>query len=580
MNEITKIHLGRQAFVIAVDAHKELQEYLRAIKRHMGETDEAVKEVELRMAELLIERGVVGDKVVLPEDVEYLKQQLGEPGDFGDGEDEEDVEEVSSSRSKRLFRDTENGMLAGVCAGIAKYFGVDPVWIRLAFVALLFVGASSILLYIILWLIVPEAKTKSEHLQMQGKPVTVDALKEVVERADVKGAATRAQHTVGKVVHSVLKVIAVFIGLGLMLAGIGALLSLITVSVYWALNHDLVPANLFPVGGREVLLLGLVLVALAIISLFLLVAGVSVMKRKWSLPGWALAAIVAVFLASVAVSGALIADAVPKVRQRYEASQHTYKRTVPEFHKLQVNGNFDTSITYEESSEYSVSMRYWGDMDATKLKAEVKDQTLVLDSNTLAAVRCQKLCLFHSPILEITIRGPKLQEVTADMQGAQLTMPNVRDQALRVRAISSFVYLPDVTGDIVRAERLADGAWSLVFSGTYEGTDYPQEVSVYERTATIAAKNIDLKFEGHCATALRLNTGEFVHLSGPFEMLTLNGKTIGNRTELRKIQNQSGMSAEKCVTIQTSSNDYDYVDPLTNADVADYDDLSVDDATR
>lgn len=576
MNEITKIHLGRQAFVVAVDAYKELQEYLRAIKRHMGETDEAVKEVELRMAELLVERGIVGDKVVLLEDIQYLKQQLGEPGDFGDAEDEE-VEETSSLKSKRLFRDTENGMLAGVCAGIAKYLGTDPVWIRLAFVALLFVGASSVLLYIILWLIVPEAKTKSERLQMQGKPVTVDALKEVVERADVKGAATRAQRTVGKAVQSVLKVIAVLIGLSLMLAGIGALLSLITASVYWALNHDLVPANLFPVGGREVLLLGLVLVASAILSLFLLVAGVSVMKRKWSLPSWALAAIVAVFLASVAVSGALIADAAPKIRQRYEASQHTYTRTVPEFHKLEVRGSFDTSIRYEESNEYSVSMRYFGNVDTSKLKAEVKDQTLALDSNTLAdTTRCQKLCLFHSPLLEITIRGPKLQAITANMQGAQLVIPDVRDQTLTVRAISSFVYFPNVAADTIRAERLADDVWSLAFSGSHEGADYPQEVSIFERTANIAAKNIDLKFEGECATSYRLNTGEFVHLSGPFETLILNGKTIGNRNELRKIQDQPGMSAEKCVTIETSSNDYDYKDPLSDADVADYDDLSID----
>ena len=164
MNEITKIHLGRQAFTIAVDAHKELQEYLHAIKRHMGNTDEAVEEVELRMAELLAERGVTGDKVVLSKDVEYLKQQLGKPGDFGEAEDKEAPEDTNAP--KRLYRDTDDALIAGVASGLGKYFGLDPIWFRLAFIALLFAGGSSILIYIILWLLVPEAKTKSDRLQM------------------------------------------------------------------------------------------------------------------------------------------------------------------------------------------------------------------------------------------------------------------------------------------------------------------------------------------------------------------------------------------------------------------------------
>ncbi len=551
MNEITKIHLGRQAFTIAVDAYKALQDYLQAIKRHMGGSDEVLEEIELRMVELLAERGVSGDKVVLAKDVAYLKEQLGKPGDFSDEAEDKHIDDNEPNGPRRLFRDPGHGMLAGVCAGLGNYFGIDALWIRLLFIVFTFAGASSILVYIILWLVVPEAKTGSERLQMQGKPVTVDAIKGVVERADVKGAATRAQHVVGGVVHNVLKVVLIVIGTALMIAGVGTLLGLTTLSVYWALNHDLVPAHIFPVGASEVLLLCLVLVALAVVALFLLIAGLSLIKRKWRLPGWGLGAMIAIFLASLAVSGALVADAAPKIHQRYEASQHTYTLELPEFHKLQATGSFDSSITYEEATDYSVTIKYWGDVDFSKLKAQVQDGLLTIDSNALAeSLRCEKFCLFHSPILRVVVRGPQLTEATADMQGSQLVISNVHDQTIKVHAKGGSIYFPDITADVVHAERLADGNWNMTFNGMYRGMLRPQQVTIFERTATIGGKNIDLKFAGQCGVMLELNTSDPILVNGPFQTLTINGKLIGAAKDLRKVYDEPGMSDAKCVDIE------------------------------
>lgn len=316
MNEITKIHLGRQAFVIAVDAHHELRDYLRAIKRHMGDSDEAMEEVELRMAELLAERGISGDKVVLPKDIEYLKEQLGEPGDFGD-EEAAETQRESAAAPKRLFRDTENAMIAGVAAGLGKYFGIDPVWIRLAFIALVFAGASGILLYIILWLIVPEAKTTSERLQMQGKPVTVDALKEVVERADVKGAAERATNTVGKAVGAVLKVLLAIVGVAVVTGAAAALAMTIATGIYLLLNGSTVnEIVVFPIGALEVVALVCILLFLAIIAVFMLAAGIALTKRRWPLPGWAVGSLVVLLIAAGSAGTALCFDAAPRVSDR------------------------------------------------------------------------------------------------------------------------------------------------------------------------------------------------------------------------------------------------------------------------
>ncbi|MEM9339908.1 MAG: DUF2807 domain-containing protein [Bacteroidota bacterium] len=82
---------------------------------------------------------------------------------------------------KKLFRDPEDRVLGGVCGGLARYFGVDKGVIRIIFVVAIFFGAG-ILAYIILWIIVPEAKTITEKMQMQGEPVTISNIEETIKK--------------------------------------------------------------------------------------------------------------------------------------------------------------------------------------------------------------------------------------------------------------------------------------------------------------------------------------------------------------------------------------------------------------
>jgi phage shock protein PspC (stress-responsive transcriptional regulator) len=151
MNEIKKIHLGRQPFTVSIEAHALLQAYLAAIKNQVGDKPEVLKEIESRMAELLLERGMTGEKVVLSEDVAFLKEQLGDPGDFKDEKDE-DAEDHSqpiadAGGQRHLYRDPQNAMIAGVCSGLAAYFGIDVTVMRLIFAAVLFFGGAAIPVY-------------------------------------------------------------------------------------------------------------------------------------------------------------------------------------------------------------------------------------------------------------------------------------------------------------------------------------------------------------------------------------------------------------------------------------------------
>lgn len=56
---------------------------------------------------------------------------------------------------KKLYRSRNDRIIAGVCGGLAEHFGIDPTWIRLLFILFFFVGGSALLLYIIMWIIVP-----------------------------------------------------------------------------------------------------------------------------------------------------------------------------------------------------------------------------------------------------------------------------------------------------------------------------------------------------------------------------------------------------------------------------------------
>lgn len=423
MNEITKIHLGRQAFTIAVDAHKELQEYLRAIKKHMGDSDDAVEEVELRMAELLAERGVTGDKVVLLKDVEYLKQQLGKPGDFGD--EEEQVAADDNNAPKRLFRDTQGAIIAGVASGLGKYFGLDPIWFRLAFIALVFAGGSGALIYIIMWLIMPEAKTKSDRLQMQGKSVTVDTLKGVVERADVEGAAKRAGTAVGKAVNIVLKVILAVVGAALLTAGVGLMMALVASSIYFFLNHSaVVPFGIFPVGSLEYVLIGAAIVTVAMIGVFLLTAGLTVIKRHAVLPGWVMAAIFALFFSSVATGVALSATTTPKIEQRYEAAHHSDIRKTAPFTNISLIDSDglprNVEVKHETSSDYKIEFRYMGSADTKDVTIkEAKPGHLEINiSGFRSDPSCTKSpCLFTGRELTVIVYTPADQLIKVHADG-------------------------------------------------------------------------------------------------------------------------------------------------------------------
>ena len=409
MNEVNKIHLGRQAFTISVDAHHELRSYLDAIKKQVQDK-EVMNEIELRMVELLTEHGIDSNKVILPSDVDFLKEQLGNPKDFKEDEDETGTSIDNMSDKKRLFRDTDKALIAGVCSGLAEYFGLDVLIVRILFVIFTVITAGwMILLYIVLWLLVPEAKTSSDRLLMVGKPVTVNSLKEIVERADVKGTVHRTKNSLSDPVNTLFRLILKFVGIVFTLFGLTALFGLIGAESYILVHSGpLVQNNIFPVGIREHLLLDTAMVVVGLVAFFIMFFGIAIFRRKWPIRTWVTGILIGLIFIGIAIGGALTADVYPNVRDQYNANIHTTIRTIKPFTTLNVeNVNNVNDINVVTSNKYYISFNYYGHPNLASIKTNVINGSLVINSNQFNALRdCTAICIPSGYNTIITIFAP------------------------------------------------------------------------------------------------------------------------------------------------------------------------------
>jgi phage shock protein PspC (stress-responsive transcriptional regulator) len=188
MKKTLSIHLGRQLFVIEEDAYDRLQSYLKKLEASLANetgSNEIVEDIEMRFAELLMIYLGETRQVVIIGDIEKAISSLGEPEEITEEAEQPkstfQSKTQDSNGNKRMYRDMDNAVLGGVSSGLAAYLSIDPVIVRIFFVIFGFM-AFGIPLYIILWIIVPNANTPSERLQMKGKPVNIDTLKEEFEK--------------------------------------------------------------------------------------------------------------------------------------------------------------------------------------------------------------------------------------------------------------------------------------------------------------------------------------------------------------------------------------------------------------
>ena len=212
MRTIEKRSIGGYVFSLETDACGKINEYLDDLNEYYSKQEsgkEVMDGIEERLAELLLEKcgqnGIVttanvNDVISVlgrPETIEEESSDSSEPGN------ESSPVDSGVKAKKRLYRDKANGRIAGVCSGLGAYFDVDPTIFRLAFVAgsILMIFFYNIfarffmyrfeetfylffpLIYVVLWICMPVAKTVRQKDELHGESGTVDAISERVQRS-------------------------------------------------------------------------------------------------------------------------------------------------------------------------------------------------------------------------------------------------------------------------------------------------------------------------------------------------------------------------------------------------------------
>jgi phage shock protein PspC (stress-responsive transcriptional regulator) len=185
MKITVSINLGGYSFNIDEDAYAELKRYLKNLELHFAEEDSAseiLSDIESRMGELFRSRLTAYKHVITMEDVRYAISVLGTPEDISDNEGTSAREKFASRGYHRMYRDPDQRIIGGVCAGMGAYWRIEPWLVRVIFFILAMMGGLGILLYLILYIVIPEAKTTAQKIEMKGEPVNIHNIKESVKR--------------------------------------------------------------------------------------------------------------------------------------------------------------------------------------------------------------------------------------------------------------------------------------------------------------------------------------------------------------------------------------------------------------
>ncbi|MDQ7917735.1 PspC domain-containing protein [Mesonia sp. MT50] len=270
MNKTVNINLAGVFFHIDEDAFLKLNDYLNAIKKSFTDAqgrEEIIQDIEARIAELFSEKIKSEKQVVSIYEVEAVIEIMGQPEDYRVDDDIFEDEEPKSGSSnttenkktKKLYRDREHSYIAGVSSGLGHYLHIDAIWVRILFVLLTIISSGSFaIVYIIFWIIVPEALTTSEKLEMKGEPINISNIEKKVKEGfdtvsdkfrdvDYKKYTQKANQgssqffqSLGDFIVTFLKIIGKFIGILILLfAGlglIGLLFSILSIGTFGIFN--------------------------------------------------------------------------------------------------------------------------------------------------------------------------------------------------------------------------------------------------------------------------------------------------------------------------------------------------------
>ena len=418
MNKTVNINLAGIFFHIDEDAYAKLQRYLEAIKRSFTDSqgrNEIVADIESRIAELFSERVENDKQVVRLKEVDEVITIMGQPEDYlVDDEIFEDEPKAwdrkPRSSSKKLFRDTDNSYIGGVSSGLGHYLGIDTVWVRLLWILLAIgSGGTFIFIYILFWILVPEALSTSDKLTMTGEPVNIsniekkikdgfdsvsETVSDTVKNIDLPKQGERIKSTsksffdsLGDVIMFFLKVFAKFIGVIMIITGAATLIALViaafTTGIADAIHIPGFDVAEAAVSSRTpiwlVSILALFAVGIPFFILFYLGLKILVNNLK-SIGNVAKFSLLGLWLISI------ISLAVLGIRQ---VAEHAMDASVTEQRELMITSNDTLNIKMASNSMYTKRFGRYSS-EPFRLVYDENDQKMIYSSDVRLIVRSTK----------------------------------------------------------------------------------------------------------------------------------------------------------------------------------------------
>ncbi|MDC8001282.1 PspC domain-containing protein [Aequorivita todarodis] len=396
MNKTVNINLAGTSFHIDEDAFGKLSRYLDAIRKSLKGADgseEIMQDIEARIGELFSEKIESPSQVVTLKDLDEVISVMGQPEDYEvDDEIFEDVPPSSKNYTKsranashkQLFRDIDNKYISGVSSGLGHYFGIDAIWIRLLWILLIVAGfGSPIVVYILLWILVPPALTTSEKLRMTGEPVNIsnierkfkegfDNVADRVKNVDydkygnkIKTGASGFFDSLGNLIVALFKVFAKFIGVIIIIVSLSTIIGLVVAFFtfgsmdYWASNEiaeKIAMVDVTNVPMWLLALLGLFAIGIPFFALFVLGLKLLISNLKSMSPTLKISLIVVWALSIIGLTILGIKQATEEAYDgNYIEEQALAVRTGD---TLQISMRADKQFSYRVSRDNALQLKY------------------------------------------------------------------------------------------------------------------------------------------------------------------------------------------------------------------------------
>jgi phage shock protein PspC (stress-responsive transcriptional regulator) len=434
MNEITRIHIAKVAYDIEVTAKKQLEKYIKSLESYTQDS-EVLADIEIRITELLAERNVLVNGVIGTEDIEAIRKQLGEPYEFADDDGDIAVGALQdNSEAHRLYRNVDTALFGGVLGGISTYYRINPLWARLAFIVLVFMSfGTALLLYAVLWVIIPAARTAAQKLQLAGKPVTLESIRELNIVSETNQPAV--------VAPLIRRILGVAAGVASLFAAIVTICLVIWSAVMYLVfgNEDLANqfTNVFGAGSDNTWLVWLVyyivMFGLVMLSvLFSIIAYALLAKRLTKRMIITSIVIVILGLTSAAVAIGITATQSWRVSSEAQAAVQTTKQNLPNGLAGVKSVVFESPTNAVESGLFptTTSVQYIVDagMPRYKLTALPKAKVTVTVEGDVARVSLSIPNDHRNGFVQpyLIVYGPAIEAITTN--GATLTYDNANPQ--------------------------------------------------------------------------------------------------------------------------------------------------------